>query len=635
MKKIGFLVVVLSILSVDNCQSQVVLGSNITSVSSGALLDLKNKADGTSDKGLLLPRIFLDGSKLDIAQSMGVLSGSYDPNSHAGLVVYNTNKCTLYGAGVYIWDGTSWDKIGKKRTVGISLNKEYFDIPSGKDARPLVKQILEVDWNSYSPLSFTVNNNLNGGVVFSGANILPAGSLANNSTSISLIPDVMTLDLVSPWQSKETKLLLNFDECNIYKEVTLNQTYYALKVNGQFSNSQIVYNTAGVSGGFDVLGNATWKTDVTGILSETTSISPEAGGETKKDGNYSSSSVQYTLPSGNRYDFTDITFVDSEAPKRFNDVVVSVINCNTAGNDPTMEQWAIRAGFNSAEISAVVDAQFGSSVVKSNGVQLHKDQSGNLFLSGDFGKAGRWMVNNLSARSFATTGRTGEDDPEVLQSLYDISPAVVDNKNPRWIYPAISGNGTSATIYNNNPRLGLLYNWAAATNSKGGVVDGLLLVDDGENSSATPLKRQGICPNGWHLPSDAEWTELELEFDKHASQYSGISDVNGNILFGQEGYRGVAHSHAMKDVCPAPGRSIATSGKANLISSTLPVGFNIMLTGLYSTFMANYGSETYFWTASGYNTNTNALYRGVSALPVMRRDDTTRNLYFSVRCKKD
>ena len=43
---------------------------------------------------------------------------------------------------------------------------------------------------------------------------------------------------------------------------------------------------------------------------------------------------------------------------------------------------------------------------------------------------------------------------------------------------------------------GVLYNWTAAMASSA-------------SSSANPSGVQGVCPTGWHLPSDAEWTELK------------------------------------------------------------------------------------------------------------------------------
>jgi len=46
--------------------------------------------------------------------------------------------------------------------------------------------------------------------------------------------------------------------------------------------------------------------------------------------------------------------------------------------------------------------------------------------------------------------------------------------------------------------MGYLYNWAATV----GVADGE------KQTSAFAGRRQGICPNGWHVPSNAEWQAL-------------------------------------------------------------------------------------------------------------------------------
>ena len=53
---------------------------------------------------------------------------------------------------------------------------------------------------------------------------------------------------------------------------------------------------------------------------------------------------------------------------------------------------------------------------------------------------------------------------------------------------------------------GYLYNWKAVMGNQG-------------SSQANPSGVQGICPNGWHVPSDAEWNELEDYVSNHPSQY--------------------------------------------------------------------------------------------------------------------
>jgi uncharacterized protein (TIGR02145 family) len=42
---------------------------------------------------------------------------------------------------------------------------------------------------------------------------------------------------------------------------------------------------------------------------------------------------------------------------------------------------------------------------------------------------------------------------------------------------------------------GVLYNWTAAMNGE-------------TSSNENPSGIQGVCPNGWHLPSDSEWSEM-------------------------------------------------------------------------------------------------------------------------------
>ncbi|MBN1198383.1 MAG: hypothetical protein JXA23_03450 [Bacteroidales bacterium] len=100
-------------------------------------------------------------------------------------------------------------------------------------------------------------------------------------------------------------------------------------------------------------------------------------------------------------------------------------------------------------------------------------------------------------------------------------------ENLRYL-PAVAGPGTSSETqpyyyvygYNgtdvatakgtiNYAAYGVLYNWPAAMNGSSG-------------SSANPSDVQGICPDGWHLPSDAEWTVL--------TDFLGGEDVAGGKM---------------------------------------------------------------------------------------------------------
>ncbi len=89
-------------------------------------------------------------------------------------------------------------------------------------------------------------------------------------------------------------------------------------------------------------------------------------------------------------------------------------------------------------------------------------------------------------------------------------------------------NTDDAYCYYNNSQYGALYIWAAAMN---GAV----------SSTANPGGIQGACPDGWHLPSDAEWAELvnSISNDGHSgtegtalkSTSGWNSDGNGTYIY--------------------------------------------------------------------------------------------------------
>jgi uncharacterized protein (TIGR02145 family) len=66
-----------------------------------------------------------------------------------------------------------------------------------------------------------------------------------------------------------------------------------------------------------------------------------------------------------------------------------------------------------------------------------------------------------------------------------------------YVYGYEGTSLTSAKAASNYSTYGVLYNWPAAMNGA-------------SSSSSNPSGVHGVCPSGWHLPSDAEWTELTL-----------------------------------------------------------------------------------------------------------------------------
>jgi uncharacterized protein (TIGR02145 family) len=75
--------------------------------------------------------------------------------------------------------------------------------------------------------------------------------------------------------------------------------------------------------------------------------------------------------------------------------------------------------------------------------------------------------------------------------------SVVKIGNQCWMAENLRYNASGSWLNPANPSTvyGRLYDWATVMNGSG-------------SSSSSPSGVQGICPSGWHLPSDAEWTTL-------------------------------------------------------------------------------------------------------------------------------
>ena len=283
-----------------------------------------------------------------------------------------------------------------------------------------------------------------------------------------------------------------------------------------------------------------------------------------------------------------------------------------------------------------------------NGVAWHKDQNGNIFLSGDFGEdpnsangRNRWMITNLAATSFVSTGRTGSDKA-VVQSFGSSPSATGTYSKPYWAYPSSIAypppnqsqfDPTNSSQYNKRQRLGRLYNWSAATNSLGGTGGQNNPADaQGAQNYPTHRKIQGICPNGWHLPSDYEWTELENEIIKNTSLYSNSPDIKTPLLDpsnnNSKGARG-KHALIFADICEL-------SNIVPASNSPFEGGFSALLAGYASTGSTGLlGKSISFWTSSSNGTGDAWRRNITSNLASMTRDGIARDYFFSVRCKKD
>ena len=111
-----------------------------------------------------------------------------------------------------------------------------------------------------------------------------------------------------------------------------------------------------------------------------------------------------------------------------------------------------------------------------------------------------WMAENLRYLP-SVVGPETSSDSEPCYYVYNYNGTDVEEAKATTIY----------SIF------GALYNWPAAMN--------------GETSSSTnPSGVKGVCPDNWHLPSDAEWTQL-VEYLGGENVAGGKMKENSNLYW--------------------------------------------------------------------------------------------------------
>lgn len=296
--------------------------------------------------------------------------------------------------------------------------------------------------------------------------------------------------------------------------------------------------------------------------------------------------------------------------------------------------------------------------------ETYQDQDGNDFKAASFGTAGIWMVENLRAKKYA--------DGSLMDPASPITSAI-NQTDKFWAYPGPrpapnplpqgatgATNGTDPYYVNQQPAIGLIYTWGAATKGENtyltdqgqveGSVPGPNEVENTGTKGTAPHKYiQGICPNGWHLPSDREWNELEKEIATHASKYGTLysdSEISwdpawetANKVFRPDGtYPSVkSYGTIMKSACPPISGN--TIYKPNGFSKRAEQGgFGAILSNyaFSGSLLSYYGTRSSFWTSSS-STSTTAWGRYVinTNAGMYRYDNQTRYSLMSVRCKKN
>jgi uncharacterized protein (TIGR02145 family) len=193
-----------------------------------------------------------------------------------------------------------------------------------------------------------------------------------------------------------------------------------------------------------------------------------------------------------------------------------------------------------------------------------------------------WMRENLRSTKYADN--------------YQI-PVITGSTN----WNNLTTDDIGCCYYNDNTTYGsdygVLYTWV--TTMKGNYIE----------------KTQGICPSGWHIPSDSEWKDLE--------KYLGMSVANADAT----GWRGNNEGNVLKET----GILHWTSSNGTNVK-----GFTALGSGYRTDTGVSNGLKLYssYWVSnySGYTAWCRQLHNDVGTI---NRNLVTWLNGYSVRCVKD
>ena len=208
------------------------------------------------------------------------------------------------------------------------------------------------------------------------------------------------------------------------------------------------------------------------------------------------------------------------------------------------------------------------------------DIDGNVYETVQIGEQ-LWMAENLKDTHYNNsdeipTGYSNDDWAEL-------------DETETGAYAVYEDDPSNAETYGN------LYNWYAVDDSK------------------------GMCPEGWHIPTDEEIKELEM--------YLGMSESEAN----SDGWRGTDEGGKLKEAGITHWASPNTGATNESGFTALPCGSRFYYDGIYQ----NMGGLGYFWSSSEDDSN-HAWNRLLSYnFSGINRQQHKKRSGFSVRCVTD
>jgi uncharacterized protein (TIGR02145 family) len=219
---------------------------------------------------------------------------------------------------------------------------------------------------------------------------------------------------------------------------------------------------------------------------------------------------------------------------------------------------------------------------KEESVDKIADADGNKYTTVKIGTR-IWMAENLKTTRYSNGDLIGSTNPATLDISSESTPKY------QWAY---DGNESNATTY------GRLYTWYVVSDSR------------------------NVCPTGWHVPADAEWTTLTDYLTDNNYGYGGSGDQIAKSLAATTDW-------SANETAGNAGNDLASNNSSGF--TALPGGYRFAA----GTF-TNVGFYGIWWSATEYNAASVWSRTITSYSSYVTRSNYSEKPYgFSVRCIKD
>jgi len=210
------------------------------------------------------------------------------------------------------------------------------------------------------------------------------------------------------------------------------------------------------------------------------------------------------------------------------------------------------------------------------------DADGNVYKSVTIGTQ-TWLIENLRTTKYSNGDPIGTTSSDI------------SNENEPKYQWAPDGNESNVSIY------GRLYTWYAASDNR------------------------NVCPAGWHVPTDTEWTSLENYLITNGYNYDGTNSENkiAKALASKTGWENSLNAGA-------PGNTDFPDYRNKSGFTAVPGGFHNP-NGQFGYF----GKICYYWSSADESNTNGWCHYMIWDNPMIIRSPNTKPWGFSIRCIKN